>query len=229
MTNFTFSAALVEDAPTLARLMQAAWPDDVPDLARISAVLSEGGHTTLLAWVGEQAAGFVDCFGTTSLGVATYEIDLLAVAPTARGHGVASAIVAEVTRLATAEGYRTARALVAVDNLPMQSVMLRAGYIPSDRVHALLVNSESHIPDKAEGNFSDVHLLPVSTLTYRGGWLLPPFTPAKLEGAIAVRQQAGLELVGAVIPYDAGDQVENAKRMGYQPIGDYHWWERQLG
>jgi hypothetical protein len=106
------------------------------------------------------------------------------------------------------------RALVAVDNQPMQRICTRFGFEQS-ALQSLYVQQASQL------NVSASHFVPVQTLTYSGLWL---------EGAINRNEMLRLdasETIGAVVSSES-DAASLLEEANFIHVKDYHWWTKAL-
>lgn len=104
-------------------------------------------------WVaeeGEKVVGFVSAFATYSLSADHWEVDELAVHPSAQGRGIGSALVAHA--LANAPLLSEARSLIALANVPSQRAFARNGWAPVAQVHLL----SCPIPGSGRARLSDL-------------------------------------------------------------------------
>lgn len=213
-----------DDAAAVAAVIAAVWPDEPPVVERIAEVAGRADHRGWVALDSGRAVGFLDGFTTRSQeGTRRWELDLIAVHPEARGRGAARGLV--IAALEAVEGVDLIRALVRVDNTPMQRVMARTGFaIEESGPHVLMVadaDLNSHADD-------DALLLEVFTLTYRGVWVEGA---QDLQRLITARGQAaprGLDVAGAVIPARQTAALKDAETAGYARVGEYDWWIKTL-
>lgn len=208
------------DAPHIARLMESVWQDEAADAAQIVRAIEQGNRSTWVAEEDGNLLGFIDAFGTTF-----WELDLMAVAPTAQGKGVGKQLTYRALEAGREAGFKVSRGLVAVSNDASQAVMRRMGLIPGG-IATLYVYS---------GGGGDVtipllhpDMTPVQTFRYTGGWLNEPFTPETFRAAAGLCSQKQWEVVGAVIPDHDTNAIAAAAHAGYEKIGDYRWWTRAL-
>lgn len=223
-TESTIRYAEASDAAAIADLKQAAWPDEPPpDPAYYAHVIQKPGHATQLAAVGDRALGFIDGFLTLAAdGTRRWEVDLLAVHPAARQRGLGRSLVAACTTAGLAMGAAYARALIHVENTASQRTFARCGYRQEDRHCRLFVMSDG--TDDGSPAPPDAHLIPVTTLNYRGLWVEGNRSAAALGAARAIRARHGWDVVGTVIPLANADALSAAAAVGYATVGDYAWW-----
>jgi ribosomal protein S18 acetylase RimI-like enzyme len=132
----------LEDAYALLAVEQATF-DESPYLAeQVCDMLTTGPQRAWLAVVEGQVVGFVIAFPTCGLAGPRWEIDLLAVLPAWRGHGLAAALL----QRAAEEGSGVApwaRGVVADDNDASTKAFTRAGFTPErDRCNLLIYRPE---------------------------------------------------------------------------------------
>lgn len=222
----TFRDANVADAPAIAAVIQAAWPDDTVDSRRIASLIhGAADRATGLALDGARVVGFVDGFLTLSAaGVRRWEVDLLAVETAYRGQGVARRLIAASVTQGQARGAALARGLIHVGNAASERAFAAAGFVPVPEERRLVVCDRA--ADSTEAADPSAYILPVRTFNYSGVWLEASQTPAAFQGARAARDAHGLDLAGAVIaPADAA----TAEACGYALVGAYRWWVREIG
>jgi GNAT superfamily N-acetyltransferase len=213
-----------DDAAAVAGVIAAVWPGEPPVPERIAAAAARADHRGWVALDSGRVVGFVDGFTTQSPdGVRRWELDLIAVLPDARGRGAARGLVAAA--LEAVNDVDLIRALVRVDNGPMQRVMAHTGFtIAAGGPHVLMVADA----DPDTGADDDESLLAVVTLTYSGIWVegiqdLPRLITARGQAA-----RRGLDVTGAVIPADFTAALRAAQSAGYSRIGEYDWWIKTL-
>lgn len=217
--------AVEDDAPVIARIMRAAWAgnDDTTDPARIARVIRAASHLTLIAEQDGSPAGFVDSFITLSAaGVPRLEIDLLAVDPQEQGKRIGAGLVEVASATAAQSGCTLSRALVRLDNAPMQRVMEKCGF---RALHpSTLMIHDGAADDPAVEPPGEAYWLSVSTFTYDGVWLEGGLSAGAFASAAAIRARLGGEQVGAVIPSSWADLIADAAKVGFAAVGDYQWW-----
>ncbi|GAB4259790.1 MAG: hypothetical protein Kow0092_08230 [Deferrisomatales bacterium] len=130
------------DLPRIAALVEGAgvFRPDEAEVARqvLGVAAAEGeasGYRCRVAVDGDELHGFA-CYGPTPCAVGTYDLYWIAVAPAARGRGIARALLATVVREATAEGGR----LLVVETSdtapyrPARRLYRAAGFRPTARI-----------------------------------------------------------------------------------------------
>jgi ribosomal protein S18 acetylase RimI-like enzyme len=129
----------LRDARGILEIDRATFCDCPYSAERIVALLSDPGQHTLLAQEGVRILGYVSAFATHSIEAGRWEVDELAVHPSAQGSGIATALVARIMEQATGcAGLSEARALVAVDNLASQRVFVKNGFRRASSAHLLV-------------------------------------------------------------------------------------------
>lgn len=217
--------ARIEDAPTLVKIKQHTWPQEEVHLHQMQRVLADPAHAVFVAEVDGALAGFVDGFSTVSAdGGLRWEVDLLAVAPEWRGRQLGQKLVLASLNTGREKEAQFARALIQVENTASQISFERCGFCPLNEPLCLLV-----APNAACDKFADAgsgHMLTVNTINYRGLWLEEDASPASLAAARAACFQAGLDLVGVLVPRP--DLEDNHINQGFSLAGVYQWWQRSL-
>jgi GNAT superfamily N-acetyltransferase len=210
------------DAAAIAAVLADCWPDDTPDVPRIARLSVAKDRATLIAAREGQVAAFVDAFTTVAPdGTARWEVDLLAVARAARGHGLAARLAEAVSRLAPPEAV-LARALVRVGNTPAERAFARAGFSSGVAQTLFAAAAQNGASATLPRGLTLVH-----TLTYSGIWIEPGLSAAELGAAWQVGSVERLDVIGAVV--DVGSAAEAAcARPGVSAHGPFRWWARRL-
>ncbi|MEP7293203.1 MAG: GNAT family N-acetyltransferase [Chloroflexota bacterium] len=211
-----------EDAPELARLLQACGLDDNPNEARIARVILNTTRITL----GEQGRdggliGFVDAFMTASPdGVARWEVDLLGVHPNHRGKGIAQRLIGAVVAAGAQAGAQLFRAIVKTDNVASLTAFQHCGFANDETIHDLYVSDQPIA--QADDLPPDAYLISVCTLTYSGIWIEGDHSLSALRYAQAVRTRYGWDVAGALAP------AESAMPDGFALAGQYLHLRRKI-
>ena len=137
----------LRDASGILAVDQATFGDCHYGPETIVALISSPDQYAWVAVDGGQIVGFVSAFHTHSLAASRWEVDELAVHPSAQGQGIGAALVA----CALEEGVRNAflsraRALVSVNNVPSQRVCTRNGFSSTARADLLLYEVSGRVP-----------------------------------------------------------------------------------
>ncbi len=108
--------------------------DDPVDLEATRGFLSDGANVLLIAFEGEEPAGFVSGTQLRHPDKATPEMFLneLAVGEAFRGRGIGRSLVAELWRLAQSRGCRGMWVLTDDDNVPANRVYSAAGGVSAE-------------------------------------------------------------------------------------------------
>lgn len=216
----TIRQARPDDAAAIARIMETVWPEEPPVADRIAAAIERGNRSTYVAENESGVVGFIDAFGTDF-----WELDLMVVDPIVQRQGIGKRLTDAVLQDGKVRGYTTTRGLIAVNNVASQQNVSRLGLAHDEVMCSLYVTSEGHHASDGEGNAS---LTPVETFRYRGGWVNEPFTEDTLAAAVRIRTEREWDVVGAVIPVTEEEAIAAAQRLGYEHVGDYHWWTMTL-
>ena len=219
--EFLLRPASSADAPALAELKRAVWPDEESDPRHMAGVLTAEDHLTVVAETAGRLVGFLDNFITYSPQGERWEVDLLGVHPGFRGRRIAEAMVRASLLVAPSI---PARALIQTGNIASQTTFSRCGFSCAEPIQRLYVCSEGYL-QPAQPSPQAVCLF-VNTLNYAGYWLEKSFTIADLQAARGKIKNGEADLAGAVIPANQTDDCQNAGQCGYQFIAEYQWWER---
>jgi N-acetylglutamate synthase-like GNAT family acetyltransferase len=219
--SYQVRRASADDAPGIARVMQASGLDDNPDLARIARVIPE--HCTLAAVEAGEIVGFADSFLTCAAdGTIRWEIDLLGVHPEQQGRGDARRLLDATIEEGWSVGAQEIRALVRSDNWAAQRAFAWYDFNPHPLPFYLYTAPGSH--GEIGVTSSDAYLLPVTTLTYSGLWVEGRFRPAALQLARIIAHHYHWTLAGVLIPVDDLDAVRLAEHAGYRRVDEFDWW-----
>ncbi len=219
--------ATCADGPAIARIGRQALGEDIAhEEPRVQGILRE--ELTFVATGAGEVLGFVSNFLTRSAGgAARFELDLLAVAPEARGRGIGGRLVSHSLARARKSEARRLRALVAAGNLAMQRICKRHHFTRSDETYGLYV-AEARPPGAEAAADHGGHLVQVDTLAYSGIWLEGAISPAAVEAGFAQAARADSSRVGAVIPKSDRRTAALLFARRFEAIGDYHWWTISL-
>jgi GNAT superfamily N-acetyltransferase len=239
----TIRRALPQDAHAIAGLIAASFQEEA-NASHIQALIEEGEHLTFVAEDG-QILGFIDGFYTPwKWDLRRLELDLLAVHPEASGKGIGKALIQKFTE--SQENAALIRALVAVDNTPMQHAMAATDYKQRWNKSSLYISSAG------KGSQQDVEndLIPVKTFTYTGVWIDSIASKESIEAAHFLRQNLGYGMVGRVADdilnsekaFDTGDTIPILEELlsqlmsesqvlldeGFQFVKQFHWWAYEI-
>ncbi len=225
--NVTLERASPENATELAELKSKIWPDENTPAEYLAEIIKQDDHSTQVARSDGRLVGFVDGFLTLQLdGKRRWELDLIGVDPAYQRRGIARQLLMTNTLAGQALGAEVARGLVATRNIGSQRTFSACGYTLNPQVCRLYVcAADISLPFAgAEGH----HLIPVHTFNYRGVWVEGRLSPDNFALALKARQRHGLDLVGAVIPLHETAAMTFVEQVGFDLIGDYQFWERDL-
>jgi GNAT superfamily N-acetyltransferase len=224
---FTIRNATVEDAPIIATLNNRIWPDLPTTPDRAAKALGKPSHTCVVALDDDKVVGFVDGFlnhdSQTSDWGLRWEIDLMAVAPEARGNGLAVRMITASDQRGERVGASLSRAVVRVGNIGAERSFEICGYRPSDP-HQLLVAAPE--PSQFIALAVPFSWIFVETLTYKGLWIEPPYENLK-ESRGLVRKE-NCDTIGLLVPETNFRQIEEAQALGFEPVNAYRLWTRNL-
>lgn len=225
--------ATPSDASAIAGLIRAAFPNVAADERQAARALRRDDHAAFVAERDGRVAGFCDGFVTRSAeGESRWEVDLVGVAPDSRGHGLARRLIAASVEAGRERGCAFARALIRLDNAASQRAFAAAGFAVDPVLRLIYVCSQS------AGAFFDLAkfvacdapderpdwLIPVETLTYRGGWIEADPTWDRLSCAVAARATFDWDSVGVLVPAEQAGFFEVADGIDYEFVGTYQWW-----
>ncbi len=208
-----------EDAAAIASVAQEVWPEEPLDTDAIRRLISESERATAVAELDGRIVGFVDGFMTgTAEGDARWEVDLLAVGPSAQGHGIGRALVRASVAAGAAAGAVTVRALIRIGNVASERVFAACGFAPDDGASRLWI-AGNLIPPAGDAG---MHVVRVRTFRYEGVWL-EALTCAAIAGLL-LDDSAGM--AGAVISIDDRELSAAAMSRGLRPDGEFRFWSQ---
>jgi ribosomal protein S18 acetylase RimI-like enzyme len=129
----------LQEAQALADVERQSVHDSPYTAAQMLAVLQRVEQHTYAAFAEGRMVGFCACLDTQDRAGRRLEIDLLGVLPEHRGQGIATRLIGLALEQARMRGTRTARALVALDNVKSRRAFLRAGLTPSGPPVTMLI------------------------------------------------------------------------------------------
>lgn len=130
------------DAAGVLAVERAVWAESPRAPGDVAALAARPEHGVWVAEVGGAVAGFAWGFLARTHGHGTaWELDLLAVHPERRGHGLGRALVQAVYAAGRARGAPRCRAIVAETNVPSQRAFRAAGFTMAPGLRDLLVRS----------------------------------------------------------------------------------------
>ena len=181
------------------------------------------GGLTFVAKTDEAIVGFASSFLTSDLnGSRRFELDLLAVGPGARGHGVGGRLVEASLSAAKESKPALIRALVRSNNGSMQRLCRRHGFTAPAGKHQLYVSVPRQVVRHKQKH--QAQLIPVETLNYRGIWLEGDLSQEAIDDALWMASQSDMSTIGAVIPSDALHVIDLLRLNAFNSVGEYGWW-----
>jgi GNAT superfamily N-acetyltransferase len=224
--------AIPDDAPAIAALLTLVWGNtDLTD--HLQRVILLSNHATHVVYADGHLAGFVDGFLTVSAaGVPRWEVDLLAVHPAYRGHGIARRLIHANLQAGVGFGAAYARALIAVGNHASEQAFAHCGFTPLPDVHHLMIygttpaTADLTPAPRCSSAEIQAHLHPVQTFTYTGLWIEQPVSEADFAFAKFTAQRFGWGSAGALIPEAQPQLQQYAAKQGYEALGAYRWYQR---
>jgi len=157
------------DAKGLLAVERATFNETPYSPEQVQAWLARGPQRAWLAVAEGQVVGFVIAFLTAGLRGPCWEIDLLAVHPDWRGHGLATRLV----RAAAAYGPRLAhqaRGVVAADNPASAQAFSRAGFRPAPELCLLLIDRVQETLPRFRST-PGIAVRPAADIAAAAGWL----------------------------------------------------------
>lgn len=189
--------------------------------ARVRQILNEG--LTYVAIDEKAILGLASSFFTFDRDKnRRFELDLLAVAPGARGRGVGGRLVEASLFAAGDSKPALIRTLVRSNNMSMQRLCRRHGFAVLPRKYKLFVAVPRPVVRKTQQH--QAHLIPVDTLNYSGIWLEGELCQEAIDDALWTASQSDRSVIGAVIPSDAFHVADLLRVNAFSKVGDYDWW-----
>jgi len=226
--TFDIRPASADDAPAIAALNNRIWPDLPTTPERVTKALTGNNRTCIVALASDQVVGFVDGFINHDSQAADWalrwEVDLVAVAPEAREHGLAARMIAASNERGERAGASSARAVVRVGNIGAERSFEVCGYTPSEP-HQLMVAGPE--PSQFIALAVPFCWVFVETLTYKGLWVEPPYE--RLKDVRGLVRKENCETIGLLVPEDDFLQIEEARDLGFGAVNAYRLWTHKLG
>lgn len=175
----------------------------------ISELVKAGGQRVWVAEAEGNVVGFVSAFATHSLAGDRWEIDELAVRPSAQGRGIGTALVSHAL-LGTPPAL-PARTVVAVSNVASQRAFAKNGFSPAAERHLLVRRAAQPLsPTRASA-------IPVRRATSADAWALARLSRQTVERARSCLAQADnvYLIAGADQGYVELLQVRTLQYMGF--------------
>lgn len=225
--NLNLRNANPGDVHGIARIAEQALAAHIDiDAPRVQAILSDG--RAIVACLGDEVLGFADAFATLDAhGERRVELDLVAVATSAQGRGIGSALVERCIAGARRASSSGVRALVRTENSRMQVICRRAGFQRSAYAYHLYIAEGAAAIPSCFGQHN-ASLVKVDTLTYSGIWLEGDLNQAAVDEAKIRLAQTGSRIAGAVVPQGADAVVKLLRDNDFLFRGDFHWWALNL-
>ena len=212
--------AIPHDSRSIALIAAEVWPEEPLDPEMIAALIGGGGRSTLVAELDGRIVGFVDGFATRAVdGGSRWEVDLLAVSPSAQGQGAGRQLVQASVLAGERSGALLARGLVGIGNVASERVFAACGFM-SDRQTCELWVSEGLEMDASCG----MHVVPVRTFRYAGRWL----EDVTAQGLRTLQPNGTSDVAGTLIPVTDAVALEAAASIGMLPGGRYRFWRRSV-
>jgi len=227
MANIRY--ATIDDVMGIARVIWEAFGER-PDTLHCMEVLDRAKQIVWVAEEEDRIEGFVAGFLTVvQKAVRRWEIDLLAVRPDSRGKSLSVQLLEAAWQDAKNHQVNFARGLVRVENHAAQESFKRAGYATNGKIYDLVIwepqPSTTTCPER-----SQISLIPVDTLTYRGVWIegvsMPHVSTDELaqciEAARALAAAENRQYASAIVPVEQTPHLLGAGTVQ----GRYLWWRK---
>lgn len=222
----------MEDLDGIAVVLDEVWGEKL--LYAVGQRYIEDARRAL--WVGVDAdgivGGFVAAFAADMASGCTWVVDMLAVRPSFQRCGFGRALVRAALVAASALDIAQSRALVRVGNIASERCFADAGY-DCDLIarHMMLWSPQE---TAAEGA-TELHILSVDALVYRGLWIDGLERAEHVEqrraiaSARALAAREGRDSVSALVVADRFDALASDLRASAQVQGDFRWWQCAVG
>ena len=137
----------LRDASGVLEVDQATFGDCPYSPETIVALEADPNQYLWVAQEGERVVGFVSAFQTHSLAASRWEVDELAVHPSAQRRGVGTALVLQALEERICHpALMKARALVSTNNVASQRVFIKNGFSPISKGDLLLYQVAGRVP-----------------------------------------------------------------------------------
>lgn len=213
--------ATPDDAEPLADLNNRIWPDIPTTPARAAQITLHPDHAPLIATQDGAPVGFAESFSLEVAHRSVWEIDLLAVAPEARGHGLATRLIRQSVWHGQQAHATQCRAVVRLGNTPAERAFAAAGFTPT-------VPMSLMVAEPAPQGLTAMVINPtwrvVETLTYRGLWAEYQGASSFFKALRSTAYQEGCHSVGLLVPQTEADALDQLSSLGFEPIGAYRRW-----
>ncbi len=220
--------ATLDDAAGIANVQRVVWPDQHSDAAHVADVLREPYHITYVAVRHDFIVGYVDSFLTmTHDNIRRWEVDELAVHINHQRQRIGLSLMKAATQAGRQMDAVFARALIQVDNVASQQTVARCDYQCTSETYGLYVCHEPLVGERKPPS-SDLHLIPVNTLSYRGVWLEGEIESQSFRIARMMCAQNAWQKAGVLLSNDAHEKRGAAVQAGFEYVCEYHWWNLDL-
>lgn len=156
------------DAQTIHVLLQELWGESLL-FDVFTDHISSPEHQVFVAVDAGDVVGFLSTF-LVSIPLPRWEIDLIIVQPECQRKGIGASLIQEALIFVKNLGAHKVKASIRVDNYASQHVFAKTGFTIDTNPHSLLV-WDPIACESSTNLVSNVHLIPVNTLTYRGLWI----------------------------------------------------------
>ncbi|MXX52171.1 MAG: GNAT family N-acetyltransferase [Chloroflexi bacterium] len=222
----TIRKAVSSDLSAIAQITEDTFQEHIqPGVTRLQ------NNLLLVAELQGVVVGFAANFQTRSAyGEGRFELDLLAVDPSARGRGVGYSLLSGCIQRASVSSADVLRALVRADNLAMSQLCARGGLQRSAQPYVLYIARPPRPPRRVRGRQSvrAGHLVSVDTLTYRGIWLEGDLSQAAIAQAQQIARAENRSRIGALVPTADAPVAALLSENGFAAVGTFYWWSSSL-
>ncbi len=215
--------ALLNDAQAIKILKDTVWPSDTTSEDHTQSILNDINQTILINENETDITGLAAAFMTTSLDyIQRWEVDLLAVHPNHQRQGIAKNLVNAITKIGRQKNAQIARALIQIENIGSQKTFTACGYTTNGGIQALYISDSENT--SALDPAGECHLIPVSTLNYRGVWVEGELKAVAFMLGQAMRTQHHWDIAGAVIPKANDQAIATAEASGFTFVSYFQTW-----